>query len=303
MAFYFKITNKYLMDIKSSTLEKGLEIAKDFVNKLIIPSIEEAGLLVKDQITMLRFKNQIKILNRAKEYCEKYNIEPKKISLKILVPLLDYSGLEDDVDLQEKWSILLSNLIDSEQNIENHVFPYLLSQLSRDEFFPLEKVYNNKILRSEELMLKYKTYKQEKDFEKRQVALKIKEFNEILKGSNDQNDDQIWSLEFKIIEYENKLKNINLEERHFVNNILEPEKVLKELFKDFELSNLIRLGLIKEVREFYVPKQKLEIPERQEYNYAFHDVDLEIDVKSTTEYILTELGELFFKCCNEKSKK
>lgn len=299
----FSIINKYFMDIKSSTLEKGLEIAKDFINKLIIPSIEETGLLMKDQITMLRFKNQIKILNRAKEYCEKYNIEPKKISLKILVPFLDYSGLEDDADLQEKWSILLSNLIDSEQNITNHVFPYILSQLSRDEFFPLEKVYHNKVLRYEELMLKYKTYKKEKDVERTQAALKIKEFNEILERDNNQNNDRIWSLEFKIIEYENRLKNINLEERYFLNNILEPEKVLMGLFKDFELSNLIRLGLIKEIREFYVPKQNLEIPERQEYNYTFHNVDLEIDLKSTTEYILTELGELFFKCCKEKSKK
>ncbi|KAA2215671.1 hypothetical protein [Chryseobacterium sediminis] len=68
--------NKF--DIKSTTIEKGLEIAKDFVDKLIMPSIEETGLLVKDHITMWRFKNQVKMLNKAKDYCEKHNIKSKK---------------------------------------------------------------------------------------------------------------------------------------------------------------------------------------------------------------------------------
>ena len=96
---------------------------------------------------MWRFKNQVKMLNRAKDYCEKHNIEPKKISLKVLSPLLEYSSLEEEEVMQDKWSILLSNLIDSEQIIENHVFPYILSQLSTDEFLPLEKVYDSCISR------------------------------------------------------------------------------------------------------------------------------------------------------------
>jgi len=146
------------IDITSSAIEKGLEIAKDFIDKLIMPSVEETGLLLKDHITMWRFKTQVKILNRANEYCVKHNINPKKISLKILAPLLEYSSLEEDEEMQDKWSILLSNLIDSEQNIENNVFPYILSQLSKDEFFSLEKVYNKRVLRFSKEQLELDDY-------------------------------------------------------------------------------------------------------------------------------------------------
>jgi len=37
------------IDITSTALEKGLDIAKGFVEKLIYPSAEEMGLLLKDE--------------------------------------------------------------------------------------------------------------------------------------------------------------------------------------------------------------------------------------------------------------
>src|SRR5690349_9940374 len=126
------------IDITSSALEKGLDIAKDFLDKLIIPTVEETGLLLKDKVTMWRFNNQIKMLNKAKAVCEANAIDPKTVSLKVLCPLLDYAGLEEDEVLQDKWALLLSNIVDSEQNIENHVFPYILSQISRNELLSLE---------------------------------------------------------------------------------------------------------------------------------------------------------------------
>jgi len=53
------------VDITPSAVEKGLELAKDFLEKLIVPTVEETGLLLKDQIASWRFKNQVKILNKA----------------------------------------------------------------------------------------------------------------------------------------------------------------------------------------------------------------------------------------------
>src|SRR3954470_18105341 len=102
------------LDITSTTLEKGVDIAKNFVDKLIMPSVEEAGLFFKDHVTMWKFKHQIRMLNKAKQYCEKHNISTKKISLKLLCPLLEYSGLEEDEFLLDKWATLLGNMVDSE---------------------------------------------------------------------------------------------------------------------------------------------------------------------------------------------
>lgn len=295
-------------DIKSSTIEKGLEIAKNFVDKLILPSIEETGLLMKDHITMWRFKNQVKMLNRAKDYCEKHNIQPKKISLKILSPLLEYSSLEEEEVMQDKWSILLSNLIDSEQNIENHVFPYILSQLSTDEFLPLEKVYDNCISRRLSLIPELEKFQKEridKDEQiKKQIASLTKDIEEKKQTQGKSWSTEIWELENKRRELERELRNLDIEEHKIQFSIKRAEVVSEELFKDFEMSNLTRLGLIKEIREFYAEGQTLEIPlEREDsygYSRSYAKVDLDIDLDSTTEFILTELGELFFKACKEK---
>src|SRR5690554_2407187 len=295
-------------DIKSSTIEKGLEIAKSFVDKLIMPSIEETGLLMKDHITMWRFKNQVKMLNRAKEYCEKHNIQPKKISLKVLSPLLEYSSLEEEEVMQDKWSILLSNLIDSEQNIENHVFPYILSQLSADEFLPLERVYDHCVSRRLSLIPELEKFQKEridKDEQiKKPIASLTKDIDEKRRTQGNSWSTEIWELENKKRELERELRNLDHEEHKIQYSIKRAEVVSEDLFKDFEMSNLIRLGIIKEIRDFYAESQTLEIPLEREDGYGYTrdyaNVDLEIDMDSTTEFILTELGELFFKACKEK---
>lgn len=87
------------MEIKSSTIEKGLELAKEFLGKLVSPTVEEIGLLIADNVKFLRFKNQVRILLKAKDYVERRNIKLKAIPIKILVPLLDKASLEEDEDL------------------------------------------------------------------------------------------------------------------------------------------------------------------------------------------------------------
>lgn len=67
------------IDITSTAVEKGIDTAKSFLDKLIMPAIEETGLLLKDQVTMWKFKNQVRMLNKAKAHCEKHNISPKTI--------------------------------------------------------------------------------------------------------------------------------------------------------------------------------------------------------------------------------
>lgn len=129
------------LNIKSSTIEKGLELAKDFLGKLISPSIEEIGLLISDNIKFFRFKNQVKILLKTKEYVERKNISMKEIPVKILVPLLEKASLEEDEKLQNKWSNMLINMIDSQSNFQNQIFPHILSQLSFEEYEALKDIF------------------------------------------------------------------------------------------------------------------------------------------------------------------
>lgn len=126
------------LNIQSTTIEKGLDLAKDFLGKLISPTIEEVGLLISDNIKFYRFKNQVNILLKARQYVSDKNISLKEIPIKILVPLLENASLEDNDDLQDKWAKMLTNMINSESNFQNQIFPYLLSQISLEEFESLK---------------------------------------------------------------------------------------------------------------------------------------------------------------------
>jgi hypothetical protein len=61
---------------------------------------------------------------------------------------MDAASLEDEPDMQSKWAALLSNMVDSEKNIQNHVFPYILGQLSLPEFALLDACVREKLKRT-----------------------------------------------------------------------------------------------------------------------------------------------------------
>ena len=300
------------LDITSTVVEKGIDIARSFLDKLIMPPLEETGLLLKDQVTLWKFKNQVRMLNKAKEYCEKSNISPKTISLKVLCPLLDYSGLEEDEVLQDKWAILLSNMVDSEQNIENHVFPYILSQLSSNEFLILEKVYDEKQIRVANLTKELKEFKESRPSIEKEIKGGIDEWSEKIQRIKQDPVNQkipysfnseIWDLEKAKRKLESQYSSLKYKESSLLFQIQKFETVPFNSLKDFELSNVIRLGLIKEEKEFYANSQTLEIPNERDFERSYTNVDLDIEVESNTENILTELGELFICACKSKINK
>lgn len=121
------------INIKSSTVEKSLELAKDFLQKLVGPSVDELGLLFADNVKLWRLKNQITNLNKVERLVQKGNVDIKKINLKILVPYLEGVSLEDDDDLQNLWANLFTNYIDTQKNLTLNVYPNILKQLSTNE--------------------------------------------------------------------------------------------------------------------------------------------------------------------------
>lgn len=141
------------IDITSTAIEKSLDLVKGFVEKLVGASFEETGLLIADNIKLIRFKNQLKILSKAQKIVQESGINIKQISLKKLVPLLEYSSLEDDETLQDKWTNLLVNYIDSNEKYESTIFPFILNQLSTNEIIELERIYEIKITETKAIKL------------------------------------------------------------------------------------------------------------------------------------------------------
>lgn len=298
------------IDISSTALEKGLDIAKSFLDKLILPSVEETGLLMKEKVTIWKFKNQVKMLTKAKQICENNGISPKAISLKLLCPLLDNAALEEDEILQDKWSILLSNLVDSDQNIENHVFPYILGQISTNEFLFLEKVLFFKKERISKLNKELKEYRQSRPQIEKNLESEIKSLEEQIESKKKEVKrpyiPELWELQKAKTEVERKLSSLKFKEGFIIRKINESEVVPESELREFELSNLIRLGLVKSSQETTAYPQTLEIPREPEdydgYN-NYINVDLEVEIESDIKHLLTELGELFMDACTEKKKK
>jgi hypothetical protein len=56
------------VSIKIPLFEKTVEVAKEFLQKVIVPPLEEVGGLLTDQIRFVRFKRQVDTLIRADNY-------------------------------------------------------------------------------------------------------------------------------------------------------------------------------------------------------------------------------------------
>lgn len=290
------------INITSSAIEKGLDLAKDFLDKLIIPTVEETGLLLKDRVTLWRFNNQVKMLIKAKETCEKYNIKLKTVSLKLLCPLLDYAGLEENEILQDKWANLLTNLVDSEQNIENHVFPYLLSQVSLDEFMFLETVYRMKVEEKSKLEMELEYFLKNRSNIEKDLKEQIAKIESELQYDREKKrfNNLYWEAQRKKWEKESELRVLDFREHSIQKNIKEPAHIPIGELKKYEVSNLIRLGVAKSIprQNAYVREHKIKNEPDSEY-LSLQDMDIIIDSEED-DLILTELGELFISACNEK---
>jgi len=290
------------IDITSSAVEKGLDIAKDFLDKLIIPTVEETGLLLKDKVTMWRFKNQVKMLNRAEQHCKKNNIDPKKISLKQICPLLDYAALEEDDILQDKWALLLSNMVDSDQNIENHVFPYILSQISKNEFLIIETAVEINVERVRKLNAELEEVKLKNEPVQKEIKEKLESIDKQIKEKKEKKE-YYWEFQHDKWKIEEELRKVNKREDELRKNLREPDYVTYGDLKEFEMANLQRLGLIKVTEKNYAYVESHRIKNEPDSEYL-HLEDAVVRIEPDYEEItLTELGKLFVLACTEKSKK
>jgi hypothetical protein len=296
---------KKSFDISSATADKALIMAERFVDALVMPGAREVGLLIHDRVQLWRLKNQIQVVVKAKAYCEANGVEPGKISPKLLVPLLEGAGLEEDVELQDKWAILLSNLADSEQNVQNHVFPYVLGQISANEFAVLAASYRSWCERKSALSIELEEHNVE--FPRLERALKEalanleKEIKSCETSGEAPSVNRMLQVRKMVDEKKAELAELRWEPRRLQFWIEQDGKLQKRHVKEYEVANLTRLGLVRSALEVYAPDSEIEIPPRDEYASA--NVEVQIHVELETETVLTELGVKFVEACTEKSKR
>jgi hypothetical protein len=118
------------MAIEIKALDTVAEAAKDFLQKVITPPLEEVGSLLSDQVKLWRFKNQVNIVNKAEAYLKSKNIKSRKVSIKVLTPLLENASIEEDSTLQEKWAQLLANTVREDSSLDTTLYSHILSQMT-----------------------------------------------------------------------------------------------------------------------------------------------------------------------------
>lgn len=131
--------------------------AEKFLSKLLGPAISESGQLIADQIRFRRFKNQVTIFTKAKSFLEQKQIEPKQINLKILAPLIEYSSLEEDEQVQNTWANVIANIstYDTEQSFNLKCIE-ILKEITPNEIILLDYLFEKFKTKEKETLEKWK---------------------------------------------------------------------------------------------------------------------------------------------------
>lgn len=119
--------------------------ATEFMGVLLKEPLNELSAIIVDDIRYLRVKNQVNLLLKTREYFEKKHLNPQNVPVKVIVPLLEASSLEEDTSLQAKWKSLLVNA--SYPTSERHVISAyidILKQLSPKEVQLLDHIFDSR---------------------------------------------------------------------------------------------------------------------------------------------------------------
>jgi len=252
------------LDITSGAVEKALDFANDFIGKLVFPAVEQTGGILADNIWSWRLKNQIRILDKTRKYIEKNNIKIKPIDLKLMCPFLEYSSLEHDDEMQETWAKLLSNMANTEQSLQNHVFPYMLSQISKKEFKALERLAEANHKAEAEFMAEIHTY--------------VDTIPLIYRKS---------TIDF----YSERKAEENL-------------PIRLDALENFEVANIVRLGIIVHKIDYELEENTEYVSHLASTSEGskLGLSPIKRELKKSAEYVFTELGQMFVSACVKNSQ-
>jgi hypothetical protein len=127
----------------AKTVSDTLGEAKAFLGKIASPPAEEFGLFLGDEVRFYRFKKQVKLLTDAQEILKQAGVDPKKVPLKTLFPILEGASLEEDESMSARWAALLATAANPKSTITvQPSFPEILKQLSPLEAKILDLIFD-----------------------------------------------------------------------------------------------------------------------------------------------------------------
>lgn len=111
-----------------------------FLSTILGPASAEVGELFADNIRFIRWKNTIRIVEKAQKEMELRGIQPKEVPLKTLFPILEGASLEsDNENLQSKWANLLTSAASGHSSRPS--YPKILAEIIYHEAIVLDYLY------------------------------------------------------------------------------------------------------------------------------------------------------------------
>lgn len=241
-----------------------LDKTEKFMTAIFGSSAKEMGELIADKIRYKRLINQVDIFNKARIILEKNGINPRQLNLKTLVPLLEFSSLEEEELLQEKWANLIANISSSP---ESGLEPKLVKTLS-----------NMSSLEAQVLDYTFELFKFER--------------NNMFNRRNSYKWSKIKSIdEIKFNEVNLKLESIKSQFR------------LNDDFAKICIDNLVSLGLLKytepeiEIDNGYPTGKLKDIDANKDEQPVEIELDISASYVQSDDFNLTTYGNYFIGQC------
>ncbi|MCW3084225.1 MAG: hypothetical protein JWP12_1591 [Bacteroidetes bacterium] len=243
-----------------------LDKSEALLKTLFGPSFNEVGEMIADQVRLRRFTNQIKIFSKAVEKLEQNKINPQKVSLKILAPLIEYSSLEEEESLQDKWSNLVAHILQGDKDVvfqQNCIS--ILNKLSSLEAKLLDDLHKDLSERRK------KVHAEDTVKHEQRTNAKLYQF---LAPPNTPEGYKLSRFSYSVIRLSKEMK-------------------IPRLELEFSISNLISLGLLMWETDVLVKAEKTsDDPENTE-------IDVDVDVSNSNKFTFTSIGDRFVRICNE----
>src|SRR6266849_340531 len=96
-------------DLVKAGIESALKPFADLLDKLAGPLASELGQTFRDAARVYRFKRALKLLQKVEKLARESGFEPRSVSPKLLLPILDHASLEDEEAIHDRWAAMLAN--------------------------------------------------------------------------------------------------------------------------------------------------------------------------------------------------
>lgn len=254
------MTGLETMVADKAVMKVAAEKTEGLLKVLFGKAFEETGEMIADQVRLRRFKNQIKIFEKAEQYLKDKNINPEKVNLKVLAPLVEFASYEEDHNLQNLWANLIKNILSRPTAVilqQNAI--QVLNKVSNDEVKILDYVFER-------------------------LKIKRKERADKLNGKP-----QDWGGKIMKDPEDFRIDWFNFQVKDIAKDLNINEDDLETL-----LSNLVALGTLK-----YDTQVDVSSAEKSSEDPTDTSLDIDLDVSDYDSIRITKLGYVFVELCRK----